>query len=263
MNNASLVVVGSGIKCVSHLTTEAKAYIKKSDVVLYLVNDPAIKEWIQNTNYNSESLDKLYTKYPLRIQCYQAITDYILATLRKDMHVCVVLYGHPIIFSQPALEAVLKAQDEGYYAKFLPGISAEDCLFADLLIDPGRYGCQSFEATDFLLYRRKYDPCCVLILWQIGFIGLLGHDENYDNSTGIKLLLEYLSPSYSLEHQVIVYEAAVYPGFDPRIDKVILKTLPQVGLSKISTLCIPPATQGILDEKILEKLKIRQQIYKS
>lgn len=37
-NEASLILVGSGIKFISHLTTEAKAYIQHSSKVLYLVN---------------------------------------------------------------------------------------------------------------------------------------------------------------------------------------------------------------------------------
>ena len=46
----SLVVVGSGIKFMSHLTIEAKSYIEQSDKVLYLVNDPLMKKWIQDSN---------------------------------------------------------------------------------------------------------------------------------------------------------------------------------------------------------------------
>src|SRR5580658_7209196 len=137
MKNASLVVVGTGIKFLSHLTTEATVYIEQSDKVLFLVNDPAIKEWIKKKNSCSESLDPLYTKYSLRQDCYQAITDHILKTLYERLHVCVVLYGHPGVFAQPGLDAVLQARKQGFYAVLLPGISAEDCLFADLLIDPG------------------------------------------------------------------------------------------------------------------------------
>lgn len=156
MNKASLVVVGTGIKFLSHLTNEVKAYILQSDKVLYLVNDPAMKDWIRQNNPKSESLDPLYAKYPLRIDCYRAITDYILASLKENQHVCVVLYGHPSVFSQPGLNAVIQARKEGFYAKILPGISAEACLFADLLIDPGLHGCQSFEATDFLIHCTAY-----------------------------------------------------------------------------------------------------------
>lgn len=73
MKDASLIVAGSGIKFLSHLTNEARAYIEQSDAVLYLVNDPAMKEWIKKTNPRSESLDPLYTKYSLRLDCYNAM----------------------------------------------------------------------------------------------------------------------------------------------------------------------------------------------
>src|SRR3989338_5829580 len=112
MTKASLVVVGSGIKFISHLTHEARAYIEQSDKVLYLVNDPAMKEWIKKNNSHAESLDNLYTKYHLRNDCYSAITEYILKTLHNNQHVCVVLYGHPTVFSKPGLDAVLLAKQE-------------------------------------------------------------------------------------------------------------------------------------------------------
>lgn len=41
-------------------------------------------------------------------------------------------------------------------------------MYADLDLDPGTHGVQSFEATDFLLYRRQIDPTSALILWQAG-----------------------------------------------------------------------------------------------
>jgi len=37
----------------------------------------------------------------------------------------------------------------------LPGISTEDCLYADLGVDPGLIGSQNFEATDFIVSGRK------------------------------------------------------------------------------------------------------------
>lgn len=256
MKNASLVLVGCGIKFLSHLTVEARAYIEQSEKVLYLVNDPAMKEWIQKTNPKSESLDLLYTKYPLRMDCYHAITNYILEVLHQEYHVCVVFYGHPSIFSQPGLDAVLKAKQEGFYAKVLPGISAEDCLFADLLIDPGSSGCQSFEATDFLIHKRKFDSSCHLILWQVDIIGVLTNPQFHDNQKGAQCLIEYLNPHYSLEHEIILYEAAQYPSFEPKIQKLQLKQLPQASFSRISTLYIPPAQHNSYDEKLLKELNM-------
>jgi hypothetical protein len=45
-----------------------------------------------------------------------------------------------------------RSSTDGFDAVMLPGISAEDCLFADLGIDPGMIGCQSFEATDSITF---------------------------------------------------------------------------------------------------------------
>ena len=176
---ASLTVVGTGIKFLAQMTLEAYNYIKKSDKVLYLVNTAAMKYWISQHNLNSESLDNLYFSQPLRNDVYDSITQYILDNLLKSKHICVALYGHPTIFAKPALDAVIQAKSLGYEAKILPGISAEACLFADLLIDPGNIGWQSFETTDFILHNRKFDPNSHLVLWQPDVIGIQSHEKGY------------------------------------------------------------------------------------
>lgn len=256
MTNASLVVVGSGIKFLSHLTNEAKIYMEQSDKILYLVNEPAMKEWIKNKFPTAESLDTIYVSHHLRSHCYRAIKDYILSCLYQQQHICVVIYGHPTVFAQPALEAVIQAKQEGHDAIILPGISAEDCLFADLLINPGVNGCQSFETTDFLIHNRKYDSRSHLILWQIGMIGVLGHTQKQDDLVGIRLLLNRLRINYKADHKVIVYEAAQYPHFNPRIEEIELMQLTNATLSQISTLYVPPANVSIVDENIIKELGI-------
>lgn len=253
---SSLTVVGFGIKFLSHLTVETIPYIEKADKVLYLVNDPVVKEWIKDHNEYSESLDELYQRHDLRHDSYRAISDYILDTLRQEQHVCVVLYGHPTVFALPGITAVTQARKEGFDARVLPAISAEDCLFADLLINPGSCGCQSFEATDFLIYQRPSSTTSHLILWQVGFIGALDHPKAHDNKIGIKLLLERLSEQYALDHEVILYEAAQYPLFEPRIDKLLLKDLPQAKILAITTLYIPPAFKLNYDRSVLKALGI-------
>lgn len=113
-----------------------------------------MQDWIKKNNANAESLDEIYLSYFSRLHSYRAITAYILEQLRLLQHVCVVFYGHPTVFAKSALDAVIQSRSEGFYAQILPGISAEDCLFADLLINPGDCGCQSFEASDFLIHSR-------------------------------------------------------------------------------------------------------------
>ena len=256
MSHSSLVVVGSGIKFLSHLTTEAKAYIQASQILLYLANEPAMHEWMKKYYPHSKSLDVFYSKHTFRIDAYQAMTNYILDNLYHNKHVCVVVYGHPTVFAKPALDAIILAKQAGYDAKIFPGISAEDCLFADLLINPGSSGCQSYEATDFLLYERKIDPRSHLILWQVGIIGVLSYPTLHDNTSGARLLVSYLSEQYELDHPVVLYEASQYPHIQPRINQLLLNQLPEANFSPLSTLYIPPMKNQSCSKKMLEKLNI-------
>lgn len=239
--NASLTVVGSGIKFYAHLTQETLAYLRDSDKLLYLVNEPAMASWLESTNAHAENLEALYYKYTHRPDAYAAITQHILETLATPCHLCVLLYGHPTVFANPALNAVKQAKAQGYPTQILPGISAEDCLFADLHIDPGSCGCQSFDATDFLLSKRKVDCNSHLILWQANIIGGLCHAAKHSNQKGIHLLKTYLSNFYKATHTIVIYEAAQYPRFKATITEIQLQQLNAATLSGISTLYIPPA----------------------
>ncbi|AWN73112.1 SAM-dependent methyltransferase [Legionella anisa] len=256
---ASLVVVGCGIKFFAHLTNEVIAYIKQSDVVLYLVNDPVLKLWIQEQNQYTESLDNLYLSCPNRADSYQLIADYVLNHLYQNKHICFVLYGHPSVYAKPGLDAVKKAKQEGYYAKILPAISAEACLFADLLIDPGSSGCQSFEASDFLIHQRQFDISSHLILWQINAVGILNHETTNNKKIGILLLLDYLKKYYEATAKIVIYEAAQYPGFEPKIIQSELKYLSDIYLSNLSTLYIPPVKTTACDQTILKALKLEEE----
>lgn len=253
-NCGSLVVVGSGIKCISHLTVETQSYIRDADKVLYLINEPAMMEWIRNTNDNSESLEPIYFGYTSRQDAYNAITDYILENLEQKLHLCVVIYGHPCVFAQSTVQAVIQAKQKQYNASILPAVSAADCLYADLCIDPSSSGCQSFETTDFLIYARQFDPSSHLLLWQVGVIGVLGQPGNHNNSQNAQILVDHLTNYYPAEHNVILYEAAQYPTFGARIDTVTLAELAKAHFTEITTLYIPPACKKDYDHELLMKL---------
>ena len=56
----------------------------------------------------------------------------------------------------------------------LPAISAGDCLFADLGVDPSYPGSQSLEATDLLLRNCTILSDAHVIVLQVGCVGDLG-----------------------------------------------------------------------------------------
>jgi hypothetical protein len=124
----------------------------------------------------------------------------------------------------------------------LPGVSAEDCLFSDLEIDPVAQGCQSWEATDFLLRGRAPDPALGLVLWQIGIVGVTTFERGSTwSNPGLPLLAETLLRHYPPSHRVTVYRAATLPTQAPRIERLPLSGLAGSTPPPDSTLYVPPA----------------------
>jgi tetrapyrrole methylase family protein/MazG family protein len=256
MDKGSLTVVGSGIKFMSHLTIEAKSIIESADKVLYLVNEPAMKEWLSTHIRQAESLEEAYTQHALRSDTYKAITQTIIHSLKEHQHICVILEGHPTVFAKPALNAVIEAKKRGIRTSILPGISAEAYLFADLMIDPGSCGCQSYEATDFLIHRRAFDGHSHLILWQISVIGMLQNQDEYDYAENLQILINYLYQCYPQDHEVVLYEGSQYPHIASNIKRIPLNHLPNATLTRITTLYLPPVKKAHYDENMIQQLNI-------
>ncbi|MCU0544840.1 MAG: SAM-dependent methyltransferase [Oscillatoriaceae cyanobacterium Prado104] len=254
MKTGSLTVVGTGIQLVGHLTLAAKAWIEQADKVLFAVADPATAKWLQTLNPAAEALP-YNTDNQRRRDTYQEMADRILVEVRQGLNVCAVFYGHPGVFAYPTHAAIKQARREGFRAQMLPGISAEDCLFADLGIDPGRCGCQSFEATDFLIRERKFDRTSALILWQIATIGNLGFYREGSEVRGLTVLADVLATHYGYEHEVVVYEAAVYyPVCEPSIAQISLSKLPEIRVTLASTLYVPPRSPAPANSEMMARL---------
>ena len=241
MFDEQLIVVGTGIRTVGHMTMESVGWIKRADKVLYIVSDPIAEELIKTLNpEGAQSLFHLYGENKPRIQTYNEMIDLTLRYVRESKRVCMAAYGHPGVFAYPTHESVRRARAEGYKARMLPGVSAEDCMFADLNFDPAMAGCQSYEATDFLVNGRQIDNTSNVILWQIGVLGDTTFKAQAYDIKGMPQLLQKLYLYYSPYHDVYVYEAPIFPGVEPVIRKVPLWMLPQAGVTAISTLYIPP-----------------------
>ncbi|HEY6069313.1 MAG TPA: SAM-dependent methyltransferase, partial [Gaiellaceae bacterium] len=170
--SGSLTVIGTGINGTAHLTPEARAAFERAEAAFYLVTEPLTMRLLEDLNPAAISLYDHYEAGVDRSQSYERMQETILGEVRAGRRVCAAFYGHPGIFVAPSHGAVRRARDEGFRVWMLPAVSAEDCLFADLGVDPGLSGCQSFGATDFLLRRRQVDPSAVLVLWQVSVIGV-------------------------------------------------------------------------------------------
>jgi precorrin-6B methylase 1 len=251
----SLTVVGSGITTGLQTTPEARRCIQRADKVLYLFAEPVSAKWISNLNPSAQSLERFYSPFKDRTQTYQEMVEEILSWVRRGLDVCVVLYGHPGVFVAPSDAAIRRAREEGFRARMLPGISAEDCLVADLGVDPGALGWQSFEATNFLLYQRSFDTSTPLLLWQVAAVGVR-HGVTQPSTAGLQVLAEFLQDHYGPDHEVVLYEASPYPVFDPIVQRVRLSELPTANLTPMCTLYVPPKQPPAPNPGMFTRLKV-------
>jgi uncharacterized protein YabN with tetrapyrrole methylase and pyrophosphatase domain len=253
MGSGSLTVVGTGIRAGVHLTPEAQAAIEEADELLYVASDPIAATWLDSLHTRARSLNGLYRFGEVRRDIYEAMVKAILEPVRDGGRVCVAFYGHPGVFVYPSNEAIRQARAEGLPAKMLPAVSAEDCLFADLGVDPARHGCQSFDATDFLVRRRAPDNSAALILWQVGFIAAVTYEEETDRR-GLAVLREYLREHYPPEHEVVLYAGSPYPIADAHVERLPLERLAEASVDSMFTLYVAPCRKPEPDLEMLERL---------
>ena len=258
MEPHTLVIVGTGINGVEHLHNGARAWLASADRVFYLVADPATESIIQQLSPNAASLAQLYDAQIHRHVTYRLMVDVLLSHLLVHPLVCAAFYGHPCVFVDSARQAVRRAREAGFRALVVPAVSAEDCLFADLGLDPGRSGCQSFEVTDFLVVRRQIDTSCPLILWQISALGILtgGASSGPNQTPHLSVLAEVLTAYYGADHQAVIYEAATLPLAKPRIEPLPIRRIPEARVTSASTLYVPPNRQPTIDATMLRRLGI-------
>ncbi len=237
----SLVCVGLGMTLGSHLGPLARSHIEHADVVFAGLSDGIVELWLQRMHKDVRSLQPYYREGKSRMQTYRQMVEAILTEVRAGKKVCGVFYGHPGVFAWAPHKSIEVARSEGYAAHMEPGISAEDCLYADLGIDPGKFGCQHYEASQLLFYERRIDPTAYLVLWQVGLVG----DQSLARfSTGPayrQVLVDVLARDYPLDHEVIIYRVPTLPIEQARVERITLGKLPEAEVTMADTVVLAPA----------------------
>ena len=217
--SGSLVIVDTGVVAVNHVTVEGYLSIQQCDRVLFLGADPVVEHWILTLNKNVESLNSLETA--------DEIVERMLDHIRAGLAICLAYHGRSALNAQVVREAIALSRRENFPSTIVPGVSALDCLFSDLGLDPLRNGCQIFSAEYLLEHRRLPDPSAALIL-------ALNED------TACAELLELLRAEYGAEHEAIIYEPARYAVLEPVIRRAAIGSIGKDDLAGFSNLYMAP-----------------------
>lgn len=253
-----LICVGPGMILGAHISQRCLAHIKQADIVFSSCH-PIIDQWIGTMHENVNSLQGYYGKDKDRRLTYQQMQDSMMEQVRAGKRVVGVFYGHPGVFAQVPHKTIAQAKSEGFAAVMEPGISAEACLYADMGIDPGTVGCQHFEASQFMFYKRQIDPSAYLILWQIALAGDLSLTTRVSSQQQREVLIELLLAYYPKAHKVALYECPFLHTDEPRIEWLTLEALPKADLKTITTLVVPPSISLQPNKAVIARLKALEQ----
>jgi len=257
----SLTVIGSGIQSVG-FTLDCVERIRRADEVFFCVADAATQVWLRELRPDAYDLYVLYDDHKVRYSTYVQMSEAILHFVRAGKNVVTVFYGHPGIFVLSTHRAIAIARREGHRATMHAGISALDCLCADLAVDPSYPGMQTFEATDLLLRRRPLDPTLHTVLWQVGLIGEMGYRRRGYINDKFPLLVEYLADAYGEDHWVTHYIAARYPTIAPMVAhypiRALLDPANRATFNGISTFYIAPKVARENDADMAVRLGLIQ-----
>lgn len=250
----SIACVGVGMTLGSHLTPLARSHIQQADVVFAAVSDNIVEMWLERMHPDVRSLQPYYGEGKPRMATYREWVEVMMAEVRSGKRVCAVFYGHPGIFAWSPHKVIEAARAEGFTAHMEPGISAEDCLYADLGIDPGTFGCQHFEASQLLFYERNIDAAGYVVIWQVGVVGNRSIARPEHGAGYRELLVEVLARDYPLDHEIIAYRCATLPIERPRIRRMALRDLPGADIPAEETVVLPPARPLQRNARLRERL---------
>jgi uncharacterized protein YabN with tetrapyrrole methylase and pyrophosphatase domain len=253
-----LRIVGTGYNVAGHVTAETRSLLEHADRLFYLVTDPATGAWIRSLQPAARSLHAAYREGGSGVDAVHRMVEWVLEPFCEAggrLEVCLALSGHPGICLHVSHRAARRARELDLEVRMYPAVSFEDCLVADLGVDPAVTGRAIYDATDFVLRPRVPDTGAALVLLGAGVIGEVTYRQGREASAeGLRVLAETLLRHYPGDHEVVLYEASQLPIVEPRVVRIRLSELPAAPVRVQTTLYLPPVSRPPVDPRMRERL---------
>ncbi len=198
-----ITIVGLGVANVDQITREAERAIRGSNEVLYVDTGVATRAHLESLCPQVTSLfETAYEESGRRRNAYHHMAARVLEAALDHAPVTFAMHGHPIVGVYAPFLIRDLAGLLGLTVSVQPGISAMDCLFAELMVDPCISGIQMYEATDLLLRRRPLQPDVQALIWQIGCVETTLHSMSVSKPERFDRLRAHLLRFYPPGHEV-------------------------------------------------------------
>jgi uncharacterized protein YabN with tetrapyrrole methylase and pyrophosphatase domain len=255
-DSVDIYIVGLGILHPNQITREVEAALCRSNEVLFVERSDALESYLATISTKLTDLaTAAYQEGADRLEAYDTMAAMVIDAALDHPPVTFALYGHPLIFAYPPFQILQIAPLLNLRVKILPGISALDCLFVDLKLDPAQQGLQIYEATDLLLRRRPLQPDVPCLLWQIGVVETRLYTEGVSRPQRFERIKRYLLEHYPPDHEVVAVYSTKHPLLQSSFVRFALEDIETHAdeLHQGMTLYIPAVRQRpIADHELLE-----------
>ena len=209
---ADIAIVGLGILPGGHLTREAEEALRRCKEILYLDAGIATQAWLETLCPTATSLfGTTYSEGRPRLPGYHDMAARVLDAAMDHPPVGFAINGHPTVGVTAASLVARGAAQFDLDVAVLPGISAMDCLFAHLMLDPVVEGLQMFEATDLLLRRRPVHNDVPVLIWQVGTVESRLYTASPSRPERFSRFRAHLLTFYPADHPVTAVHASSHP----------------------------------------------------
>jgi uncharacterized protein YabN with tetrapyrrole methylase and pyrophosphatase domain len=250
-----IYIVGLGIVNVRQITHEVDEALRRSREVLLVAQSFGMIEYLNQFCSNVTDLSVAYHEGDNRMNAYNMMTAKVIEASLDHPPVTFALYGHPLVFAWPPFQILRMAPLFNLRVKILPGISAMDCLFIDLKLDPAG-GLQIYEATDILLRQRPLQPDVACLIWQIGAVETQLYSMATSKPERFKRIKNYLLKYYPLEHKVIAVYSSSFPLVPSLLTEFALRDFEAYSqeIHPGATLYIPPLRPpSLVDDELFKE----------
>ena len=251
-------IVGLGVLNIDQLTREAELAMRRSNEVLFVDTGVATQTYLASLCPRITALfDASYEPTGHRLNAYHRMAARVLDAALDHPPVTFAMHGHPIVGAYAPFLIKDMASLLDLSVEVLPGISAMDCLFAELMIDPCVSGMQMYEATDLLLRHRPLLPDVPALIWQIGNVETSLYTTFASKPVRFERLRSHLLRFYPPDHVVTAAYSTPHPLMPSTAHRFPLRDFCEQAhvLHTGFTLYIPPAAdRPIEDHELLQQI---------
>lgn len=223
---ADIYIVGLGVLNVDQITHQAQRAIKRCREVLYVDTGIATGAYLEGLCPRITSLYEMsYQETGHRLNAYYQMAARVVEAALDHPPVAFAMHGHPIVGTYAPFLIQDMAGLLSLEVEVQPGISAMDCLCAELMLDPTVAGLQMYEATDLLLRRRPLQRDVPAMIWQVGCVESRLHTMRVSKPTRFERLRDHLLRYYPPAHEVTAAYSSPHPLLPSALHRFTLGAL--------------------------------------